>query len=106
MIRKNKWIEIHSPDESAAEVAARSLDGRLRLVAHYLPLAAAAADDDDEHVHQTRVATRRAMTTLGVFEHLLPRKQAKWFRKQLKEIGLPVLTGNIKKLIVELKERL
>ncbi len=24
-----------------------------------------------------------------------------WFRKQLKSIGLPVLTGNIKKLIVE-----
>jgi Mg-chelatase subunit ChlD len=29
-----------------------------------------------------------------------------WFRKQLKEIGLPVLTGNIKKLIDELKGRL
>lgn len=84
MIRKSKWIEIHSPDESAARVAARTLDGRLRLVAHYLPLAAAAADDDDEHVHQTRVATRRAITTLSIFEHLLPRKEVKWFRKQLK----------------------
>jgi len=29
-----------------------------------------------------------------------------WYRKQLKDLGLPVLTGNIKKLIVELKERL
>jgi hypothetical protein len=29
-----------------------------------------------------------------------------WFRKQLKGIGLPVLTGNIKKLIAELKGRL
>jgi Mg-chelatase subunit ChlD len=29
-----------------------------------------------------------------------------WFRKNLKEMGLPVLTGNIKKLIVELKQRL
>jgi len=29
-----------------------------------------------------------------------------WFRKQLKSIGLPVLTGNIKKLIVELKKQL
>ena len=84
MIRKSKWIEIHSPDESAAKVAARTLDGRLRLVAHYLPLAAAAADDDDEHVHQTRVATRRAMTTLSIFEQFLPRKEVKWFRKQLK----------------------
>jgi hypothetical protein len=29
-----------------------------------------------------------------------------WFRKQLKSIGLPVLTGNIKKLILELKRQL
>jgi Mg-chelatase subunit ChlD len=29
-----------------------------------------------------------------------------WFRKQLKSIGLPVLTGNIKKLILELKKQL
>jgi len=86
MIRTSKWIEIHSPDESAARVAARTLDGRLRLVAHYLPLAAGAADDNDEHVHQTRVATRRAMTTLSIFEHQLPRRRAAWFRKQLKRV--------------------
>ena len=29
-----------------------------------------------------------------------------WFRKQLKGIGLPILTGNIKKLILELKKQL
>lgn len=29
-----------------------------------------------------------------------------WFRKRLKSIGLPVLTGNIKKLIAELKKQL
>ena len=86
MIRKSKWIEIHSPTEAAADVAARTLDGRLRLVAHYLPLAAGAADDDEEHVHQTRVSTRRAMTTLSIFEHLLTRKEAKWFRKKLKRV--------------------
>lgn len=86
MIRKSKWIEIHSPDEAAAEVAARTLDGRLRLVAHYLPLAAGAADDDEEHVHQTRVSTRRAMTTLSIFEHLLAGGEAKWFRKKLKRV--------------------
>jgi CHAD domain-containing protein len=56
----------------------------LRLISRYLPLAVDAADDDDEHVHQLRVATRRAMTTLSIFEHLLPRRQARWFRKQLK----------------------
>ena len=29
-----------------------------------------------------------------------------WFRKELQKIGLPVLTGNIKKLIIELKKQL
>ena len=29
-----------------------------------------------------------------------------WFRKALKSIGLPVLTGNIRKLIKELKQQL
>jgi len=29
-----------------------------------------------------------------------------WFRKELAKIGLPVRTGNIKKLIVELKRQL
>ena len=86
MIRTSKWIEIHSPDELAERVAARTIDGRLRLVGHYLPLAAAEADDNDEHVHQTRVATRRAMTTLSIFSHQLPRKRAEWFRKQLKRV--------------------
>jgi CHAD domain-containing protein len=86
MIRKSKWIEIHSPGEAAARVAAHSLDGRLRLVSHYLPLAAGVANDDDEHVHQTRVATRRAMTTLLIFEELLPRRRVNWFRKQLKRV--------------------
>ncbi len=86
MIRKNKWIEIHSPHERVALVAARTLEGRLRLVRHYLPLASAAADDNDEHVHQTRVATRRAMTTLSIFDSLMPRRKARWFRKSLKRV--------------------
>jgi hypothetical protein len=29
-----------------------------------------------------------------------------WFKEELKKIGCPVLTGNIKKLIVELKKQL
>jgi CHAD domain-containing protein len=86
MIRKSKWIEIHSPTEAAADVAARTLNGRLRLVADYLPLAAIDDDDDEEQVHQTRVSTRRAMTTLSIFEHLVSRKEAKWFRRNLKRV--------------------
>jgi CHAD domain-containing protein len=87
MFGKSKWIEIHSPDEPVERVAARTLEGRLLLVADYLPKAAGVeAGDDNEHVHQARVATRRALTTLSMFEHLLPVRRAKWFRKQLKRV--------------------
>ncbi len=86
MIRKSKWIEVHSPDESVARVAARTLDARLRLVWHYLPPAAEAGEADEECVHQLRVATRRAVTTLEIFEHLVSKKKARWFRKQLKKL--------------------
>jgi CHAD domain-containing protein len=86
MIRKRKWIEIHSRQELAAAVAARTVDARLRLALHHLRLAASAAADDREHVHQTRVASRRAMTALSVFEHFVPRKEFKWFRKKLRRI--------------------
>ncbi len=86
MIRKSKWIEIHSPDERVAAVARHTLGSRLRLVWHFLPLAAISGNDDPEPVHQTRVATRRAMTTIEVFEHLLPRRRVDWFRKQLKRV--------------------
>ena len=85
MFGKSKWIEIHSPDEPVDRVAAQTLEGRLRLIADYMPQAAA-ADGDNEHVHQARVATRRALTTLSVFEHLLPERAGKWFRKQLRRV--------------------
>ena len=39
-----------------------------------------------EHVHQLRVATRRAMAALRIFELLLPRRRARKMKKQLKRI--------------------
>jgi len=86
MIRKSKWIEIQSPDEPLGAVARRALEGRLDLIWHYLPLAAAAPEEDVEHVHQCRVATRRAMAALTIFEPLLPQRRAGWFKKQLKRV--------------------
>lgn len=86
MIRKSKWIEIHSASEPVARAARRTLDARLRLVWHYLPLAADWNSEDQEHVHQLRVATRRAITALDIFAALLPPRKTRWFRKQLKRV--------------------
>ena len=51
------------------DVARRALDARLDLVGHYLPRAADAADET-ENVHQLRVATRRAMAAMQIFDAL------------------------------------
>jgi len=59
---------------------------RLDLVAESLPLAAFRSTEDVEHVHQLRVATRRASAALRIFADLCPHKRFAWFKKNLKRI--------------------
>lgn len=86
MSRKSKWIEAKSADEFAPAVARRAIRARLRTLWSWLPLAAKDAADDLEYVHQLRVASRRAMAVLEIFDGMLPRKRCKWFTRQLKRI--------------------
>lgn len=86
MVRKGKWIEGTSADQPVSAAARRTLEVRLAVVWHYLPLAARRAAEDVEHVHQLRVASRRAVAAIEIFEELLPRRRAKWLLKRLKEI--------------------
>ena len=102
MVRKGKWIADASPDEPFQDVARRALDARLDLVGHYLPRAADAADET-ENVHQLRVATRRAMAAMQIFDALLAPRRAGWMNKQLKRIRQAA--GNARDLDV-LAERL
>jgi CHAD domain-containing protein len=85
MQRRGKWIEIESPDEPVSQVARRAVEGRLETVWHYL---ASAADDvkNVDHVHQLRVATRRARAALQIFDALIPPRRGKWFGKRLKRL--------------------
>jgi CHAD domain-containing protein len=85
MVRKTKWIANSAPDEPVDEVARRALAARLESV--WRLMSRAAADDPSpEHVHQLRVATRRAMAALRIFEPLLPSRRARKMKKQLKRI--------------------
>ena len=59
-MRKGKWIEGTSAEQPVSAAARRALEVRLAVVWHYLPLAAKRASEDVEHVHQLRVASRRA----------------------------------------------
>lgn len=86
MSRKSKWIEAKSANEIAPAVARRAIRARLQTLWSWLPLAAEDAAEDVEFVHQLRVASRRAMAVLEIFDGMLPRKRSKWFTRQLKRI--------------------
>lgn len=86
MVRKGKWIEGTSAEQPVSAAARRTLEVRLAVVWHCLPLAARRASEDVEHVHQLRVASRRAVAAIEIFEELLPRRRTRWLLKRLKEI--------------------
>jgi CHAD domain-containing protein len=86
MAASGKWIDGIGPETTVAEAASRSLEPRLAVVAHSLPLAAHLAEHDIEHVHRLRVATRRAAAALKLYRDWLPRKSARWIKKRLRQI--------------------
>ncbi|HEY1785731.1 MAG TPA: CHAD domain-containing protein, partial [Pirellulales bacterium] len=104
MVRKTKWIESSAVEDRFDVVARRALEGRLDFVWHFLTRAAA-ADHQPEDVHQLRVATRRAMAALEIFQTLLPPRRTRKMKKQLKRIrraaggarDLDVLAARLKK---------
>src|SRR4051812_6106546 len=86
MAPSGKWIDGIGPETSVADAARRSLETRLAVIAHYLPLAAHLAEHDIEHVHRLRVATRRAGAALKLYRDWLPQKPARWMKKRLRKI--------------------
>jgi CHAD domain-containing protein len=74
----SKWIEVASPDMPAVEVARRAIEVRVKAVQRILPLAAHEYQNDYqndiEHVHQLRVACRRAGAALEAFRPLMTGK--------------------------------
>jgi CHAD domain-containing protein len=86
MAPSGKWIEGISPETTVIDAARRSLELRLAVVAHMLPLAAHLAEHDIEHVHRLRVATRRAAAALKLYRDWLPQKSARWIKKRLRQI--------------------
>jgi CHAD domain-containing protein len=81
-----KWITDLTPDMPPAEAARVVLRVRLQPVSDQLPRAALEADKDIEHVHQLRVATRRADAALRIFRSCLPGKTRRKARGHLREV--------------------
>jgi CHAD domain-containing protein len=81
-----KWIPDLEATTPLADAARHVLTVRLEAVRDYLPLALHRSDKDPEHVHQLRVATRRAAAALDIFTCCLPDKVHKAARRQLRQI--------------------
>ncbi len=86
MKRTGKWIEGTTPEQPVTAAARLAVRLRLKLVEHYLPLAAWEAEADREYVHQLRVATRRANAALGIFADLLPKRRLKKLKRQVHRV--------------------
>lgn len=85
MAKITKWVE-SSRNDRLFDVAARSIEGRLDAVLHYLPLAALHADEDVEYVHQLRVWSRRSVAAIRLFRDCLPWARAGKVKKHLSAI--------------------
>lgn len=81
-----KWIAGLTPEMPIDEAARIVLAVRLSAVRHHLPLAVERADEDVEHVHQLRVATRRAGAAVWIFRDLLPKKVEREAKRALRAV--------------------
>ncbi len=80
-----KWIPFLRPEMPVGDAARHALFVRLQVVADVLPRALF-ENDEPEHIHQLRVATRRAAATMRIFRNCLPRKVRRRVRKRLREL--------------------
>src|SRR5262249_20900183 len=81
-----KWIRELTAALPLADAARRVLAIRLATVHRALPLAIQDARRDIEHVHQLRVATRRARAALDIFIDCLPDGAYRAAKKELRKI--------------------
>lgn len=84
--RLGKRLDNLSGDMPAPEAARRVLKARLKAVEYLLPLAAHCADQDDEHVHQLRVATRRADAAVRTFRRFCGHRRSRKMRRALRSV--------------------
>jgi len=83
-VADGKWINDLSSSTPLEEAARRVLEVRLRVVHDHLPRVLTKADRDPEHVHQLRVATRRADAALRIFADCLPKRVYQSARRRLR----------------------
>jgi len=82
----NKWIDGLGPGTPLIEAAQRVLHLRLSALGERRPPALHDSDRDPEHVHQLRVASRRAGAALRIFRACFSDKHYKAARRRLRRM--------------------
>jgi CHAD domain-containing protein len=83
---EGKWISGVDAETPAHRAARHVLALRLQLVRQRLPGVLEEIQADTEHVHQLRVATRRADAAVRIFRDYLPSKVFKKARRRLRRL--------------------
>lgn len=83
---EGKWITGLVPEMSLLVAARHVLFVRMQVVRDALPLVIDHADEDIEHVHQLRVATRRADASLRIFRRCMSDKVYHASRDRLRQV--------------------
>jgi CHAD domain-containing protein len=82
----DRWLSDLRGDMPVSQACQIVLEQRLGLVRDRLPLAREQSDQDIEHVHQLRVATRRAGAAVRIFGANLSAKLLRRTRRQLRSV--------------------
>jgi CHAD domain-containing protein len=82
----SKWMTGLASSTPLVEAARRVLQLRLAGVGERLPPALVEPDKDPEHVHQLRVASRRAGAALRTFRRCFADKEYRWVRRRLRRV--------------------
>ncbi|HMQ16362.1 MAG TPA: CHAD domain-containing protein, partial [Phycisphaerae bacterium] len=85
-VTTGKWPSGLYADMPACVAARRVLRRRLRAVVEHMRPAAEQSEQDAEHVHQLRVATRRAAAALRIFRDFCPQGPHRELRRALKRL--------------------
>src|SRR5690348_10786555 len=97
-----KWLPGVTATSKVRKVARQSLAARLDRVARHLKRAIKGGGDQADQIHKLRTWSRRSAAAIELFSPLLPKRDRKWWARQLKKIRQAA--GDVRDLDVMLEQ--
>ncbi len=102
MNRSEKWQPGVTAASKVRAIARQALSARLERVVKNLKRAVKESQDQADNIHRLRTWCRRCAAAVELFRPLLPKKEAKWFARQLKKVRQAA--GDVRDLDVMLEQ--